>query len=313
VNRRHLAGLCLLGVAVTMAATNTPSGARSGPIIDVHLHAATIRSAAHADSVVAWMDRHNIARAVLLVHDTAGLGWHERAPDRFLMAVSFPCHEGRHPTMEPCLAEWNGWPDMEWLRREHAAGRLVALGELYNVYYGISPADERLAPYFALAEELDIPVGVHTGRGPPPARRPPGCCPRFNDDYGNPALLEPVLRRHPRLRVWLMHAGGPFLYEAIALMQAHPNVYADMSILNSMAPPAVEANTLRAFLDAGLGDRIMLGTDNQPIDRILERMNAFDFLSEAQRQAILYDNAARFLRLGAEEIERDRAQAEQRK
>jgi uncharacterized protein len=281
-----------------------------GPIIDMHLHAAAIRSAAHADSVLEWMDRHGVVRALMLVHDTAGLGWRERAPDRFLVAVSFPCHEGRHPTMQPCLAESNGWPEPEWLRAQHAAGRLGALGELLNVYYGMAPADERLAPYFALAEELDIPVGVHTGRGPPAARRAPGCCPNFDDDFGNPALLEPVLRRHPELRVWLMHAGGAFLDEAIALMRAFPNVYADMSILNSMAPPAVEAHSLRAFLDAGLGDRIMLGTDNLPLERILERMDAFDFLSDAQRRAILYDNAARFLRLDAAAIARDHEQGE---
>jgi parallel beta-helix repeat protein len=278
------------------------TGPRRGPIIDMHLHAAAIRSAAHADSVLEWMDRHGVARAVLLVHDTAGLAWRDRAPDRFVAAMTFPCHEGRHPTMQPCLAEWNGWPDPEWLRTQHAEGRLGALGELFNVYYGIPATHERLAPYWALAEELDIPVGIHTGRGPPPARRAPGCCPNFDDDFGNPALLEPVLRRHPALRVWLMHAGGPFQAEAIALMRAFPSVYADMSILNSMAPPAVEAHSLRAFLDAGLGDRIMLGTDNQPLERILERMDAIDFLSEAQRRAILYDNAARFLRLSPEEI-----------
>ena len=28
---------------------------------------------------------------------------------------------------------------------------------------GLSPADPQLEPYFALAEELDIPVGIHTG------------------------------------------------------------------------------------------------------------------------------------------------------
>jgi uncharacterized protein len=287
------------------------TGSGRGPLIDMHLHAAAIRSVAHPDSVLEWMDRNGVARAMLLVHDTAGLGWREWAPDRFVAAVSFPCHEGRQPvTQQPCFTEWNGWPDPEWLRTQHALGRLGALGELFNVYYGIPATHERLAPYWALAEELDIPVGVHTGRGPPPARRAAGCCPGFDDDHGDPALLEPVLRRHPKLRVWLMHAGGPFLDEAIALMRAFPNVYADMSILNSMAPVEYEARSLRAFLDAGLGNRIMLGTDNQPIERILERMDAFHFLSEAQRRAIVYDNAARFLRLSPEEIARHRSRAE---
>jgi uncharacterized protein len=300
--------LTLLALVLSAAAADAQSF-RRGPIIDMHLHASAIRSAAHADSMLEWMDRQGVVHAMLLVHDTAGLGWRELAPDRFVAAVSFPCHEGRHPTTQPCFAEWDGWPDPEWLRGQHAAGRLGAMGELFNVYYGISATDERLAPYFALAEELDIPVGV-PGRGPPPGRRAPGCCPNFDDDHGNPALLEPVLQRHPKLRVWLMHAGGPFQDEAIALMRAFPNVYADMSILNSMAPPAVEALSLRAFVEAGLGDRIMLGTDNQPLDRILERMESLDFLNDAKRRAILYDNAARFLRLSPEESARHHAPAE---
>jgi|GEM_PF-246704 len=301
-----------VGTAIVPDRVEAGSASRRGPIIDMHLHASAIPSVTHADSVLRWMDRHGFARAMLIVPDTAGLQWRERAPGRFDVAVSFPCHEGRHPEMQPCLPEWGGWPEPEWLRRQHATGRLGALGELLNVYYGIPASDERLAPYFALAEELDIPVGVHTGRGPPPERRAPGCCPGFNDEFGDPALLEPVLRRHPNLRVWLMHAGGPFLHEAIALMRAYPNVYADMSILNSMAPPAVEAQSLRAFLDAGLGDRVMLGTDNQPIEAILQRMESFDFLNEAQRRAILYDNAARFLRLSPEEIARHHEQTRAR-
>lgn len=33
--------------------------------------------------------------------------------------------------------------------------------------HGLAPADPSLEPYFALAEELDIPVGIHMGLAPP--------------------------------------------------------------------------------------------------------------------------------------------------
>lgn len=39
--------------------------------------------------------------------------------------------------------------------------------EIGAQYLGLTLADERFEPYFALAEELDIPVGVHLGEGPP--------------------------------------------------------------------------------------------------------------------------------------------------
>ena len=32
-------------------------------------------------------------------------------------------------------------------------------------YQGISPSDPSVDDYFALAEELDIPVGIHMGTG----------------------------------------------------------------------------------------------------------------------------------------------------
>lgn len=33
---------------------------------------------------------------------------------------------------------------------------------------------KRLEPYYALAEELDVPVGIHTGLGPPGTPYLPG-------------------------------------------------------------------------------------------------------------------------------------------
>ena len=48
----------------------------------------------------------------------------------------------------------------------------------------------------------------------------------------NPLQMEEVLIRHPKLRVYTMHAGWPFLNEMIGLLYAHPQVYADVGILN---------------------------------------------------------------------------------
>ena len=60
------------------------------------------------------------------------------------------------------------------LRGMHARGELAVLGEVYIQYRGHAPDDPRYAPYFALAEELDIPVGIHLGEGPPATARFPG-------------------------------------------------------------------------------------------------------------------------------------------
>lgn len=45
----------------------------------------------------------------------------------------------------------------------HAAGQVGALGEFGMVYQALTPSDPEAEPYLAPAEELGIPVGVHTG------------------------------------------------------------------------------------------------------------------------------------------------------
>ena len=120
---------------------------------------------------------------------------------------------------------------------------------------------------------------------------------------GNPALLRPILDRHPGLRLWIQHVGSgrgdypTFWPETLALLRDYPNVYLDVSITNGAMPVDQYEATLRRLIDAGFGDRIMFGTDNLPIAPILERLSSFGWLSEPQRRAILYDNAARFFRM----------------
>ena len=85
--------------------------------------------------------------------------------------------------------------------------------------------------------------------------------------------------------------------ETIALMADYPNVYVDMTALNAVMPEAMHAAALRAFLDRGFENRIMIGTDNWSAKTVIDRYQSFDFLSEAQKRAILHDNAERFFRL----------------
>ncbi len=40
-----------------------------------------------------------------------------------------------------------------------------------------------------------------------------------------------MLVRHPKLRVYVMHAGWPMINEMIALLYAHPQVCVDMGVL----------------------------------------------------------------------------------
>lgn len=294
--------ICFANIAI---AQTDPD--KSLPIIDVHLHATVVESdnvTSDLQSVLQQMKDYNVVLSVLSGADRKLANeWKESATDQFMVGPSFPCTDGIYPRMYPCFKEKNGWPDIEWLEKQYNTGQMSVMGELLYVYYGIKPSDERLDPYFNLAEKYSVLVGVHAAPGPPQKGRIPGCCPNFNEEMGNPLLLKPVLEKYPDLRIWLMHGGEvEFHEEAIELMKSYPNVYADMSILNSIMPAELHTKLLRGFIQAGLEDRIMFGSDNVPIGPIIKRLESFDFLSDEQRRKILYKNAATFFRLSEETI-----------
>jgi uncharacterized protein len=190
------------------------------------------------------------------------------------------------------------------LRSLHAAGRLDVLGEVINQYAGIGPDDQRMEPYWALAEELDIPVGIHVGTGPPGAIYLGAT--GYRARLHSPLTMEEVLVRHPRLRVYLAHAGYPMLDDMLAVFYAHPQVYVDVGIIVYQQPRTEFYRYLRTIVEAGFGDRVMFGSDQmvwpEAIERAVAVIEEAPFLSEEQKRDILYNNAARFLRLAEEEI-----------
>jgi uncharacterized protein len=187
------------------------------------------------------------------------------------------------------------------LRQMHKEGKLAALAEFAPQYAGLEPASPGLEKYWALAEELDIPVGIHMGLGPPGAAYVG--FPEYRMRLSNPLLLEDVLVRHPKLRVYVCHAGWPFINELLGLLYAHPQVYVDVAVINWVLPEAEFHTYLRRLVDAGFSERIMFGSDNMvwpdSFGLAISRTSA-PFLSDDQKRDILCRNAARFLRLGDE-------------
>lgn len=163
-----------------------------------------------------------------------------------------------------------------------------------------------MTPYWALAEELDIPVAIHLGEGYPGA--PYLGSPHYRAALGNPLLLEELLVRHPRLRVCVMHYGSPLVEEMIAVLYTYPQVYVDLGGIQWTYPRAYFYSQLQRLVDAGFGKRVMFGSDQMiwpgVIARAIGIIEEAPFLDEAQKRDILYNNAARFLRLSDAEIAR---------
>ena len=126
--------------------------------------------------------------------------------------------------------------------------------------------------------------------------------PKFRGSMGNPLLLEDLLARHPKLRVQVMHAGYPMIDNMLTLLQANSHVYVDVAGL-IWSYPLKEVNRYIQRLVGGPGfeDRVMFGTDQMEWPKLMAYsisiiQNA-DYLTPEEKRDILYNNAARFLRL----------------
>jgi hypothetical protein len=218
--------------------------------------------------------------------------WGGAAPGRFIAGMQFQF--GREAIN----------PDE--LRALYQAGRFAVLAEVTNQYAGISPSDPQFEPYLVLAEELDIPVGIHVGTGPPGA--PYLGYGKYRAALHSPLTLEDALVRHPKLRVYVMHAGWPMLDDLLAVLWTHPQVYAEVGGIVFALPRAEFHRFLQRIVEAGFGKRVMFGSDQMVWPGVIERgiaaIESAPFLTTGQKRDILYKNAARFLRLTDEEIAR---------
>ena len=316
-----VAVVCVVGLAAPAMAQDAPK--QRPPIIDMHLHALPAKGWPGGPSficpgmdfaafdprekwdpnhiwescpnplypaatdeqllrdILAVMDRYNVVLAA-----TSGSLEHVRryrqaAPNRFLPGLNAPVAN-------------LGTPDS--LRALIRKGEIAILGEIAPQLEGIAPDDEILEPYFALAEELDIPLAIHVL-----SFQPQYLFPQNRAALNNPLLLEKMLVRHPKLRVYVMHAGWPVLNEMMSLLFLYPQVYVDVAGINWLLPRKEFHRYLRGLGEAGLGKRIMFGSDAsmwpQTLAIAIEAIESADFLTEAQKRDILYNNAARFLRL----------------
>ncbi len=277
------------------------------PIIDMHLHAdlppsevnpgdaapcrpepcerkgsATASHTETMEKTLEIMDRYKIVKGFLSGLDPSVVQqWVDKDPDRFIAApfIFIP-----------------GQPSVEDLKQAYEQNKFNGMGEIATQLAGIAPNDPKLDPYFALAEELNIPVLVHTaGIGP--------YIPSFRSSAGNPLLLEDVLVKHPGLRIYVENTGYPYLDNMVAVMSQYPQLYGDLSTITWVIPRTAFYEYLKKLINAGLGKRLMFGSDQmrwpEMIEEGIRAIEEADFLSNEQKRDILYNNAARFLQLEA--------------
>jgi len=327
--------IALTAIAGPLSPTVARSSPAREPIIDMHLHAADfrrpgaittcpgsrpmifpavdpaapapsesalarcdrpIRSASSTvelrNGTIAELRRNNVRRAVLAGTLAIVENWSAAAPGLFIPAT-IPSNDS-----PAALAE---------LSEETARGRVAIFAEFGTQYLGRRADDPMFEPFWALAEQLDVPVGIHLGEGMPGRYETNGD--PYRAALTSPFQLETVLIRHPRLRLYVMHAASPLTDEMIAMLFEYPQLYVDISANDWAMPRAQFYDQLKRLVDAGFSTRIMFGSDQtifpQAIGLAIQTIREAPFLTNAQKRDILYNNAARFLRLTPQQIAAD--------
>lgn len=169
------------------------------------------------------------------------------------------------------------------VKRLHRMG--VRVIKLYPTYQYFYPNESFLYPLYEIAQELEMPVMVHTGSSVFKGAR---------IKYGDPIYLDDVAVDFPDLKILLVHGGRGFFYDrAFFLAKLHKNVYLEISGL----PPE---NLLRYFPDLEkISDKIIFGSDFPSTGNVKKNIDKIRNLpiSVESKKKILGENAKKILKL----------------
>ena len=225
-----------------------------GQVIDTHLHgwtddnyprrgpSAPATGSEHMRATIAAMDEHDVRFAVISGNMDALAMW-TAADDRFIPGYQITGSNIISPEAFEAHVE---------------AGRIKVLGEFAPLFVGKTPADPSYTPYLEVAERYGVPLAIHTGTMPPMA--PLTCCPEARISLGDPLLVEDVLVRHPKLKVYLRQAKLAGMLDRVMFGSDQMNW-----------PQAI-------------GDSVAF-------------LESLPFLTDEEKRMVLYDNALRFFGL----------------
>lgn len=156
-----------------------------------------------------------------------------------------------------------------------------------NAYLGELPG---LAEVYGKAEELGMPVMVHTGTSVFPGAR---------NRFADPMPCDDVAVDFPKLKLILAHAGRPlYMDTCFFLARRHPNLTLDLSGI----PPRRLLHYLPRLTE--IADKLLWGTDwpgpgVPDMGKTLGQFLELDLPDDVRRK-ILRDNACRVFGWGAE-------------
>lgn len=206
-----------------------------------------------ADRWVQELDRHRVARAVLIASvpaDEAAVAAAVAAhPDRFIGFYMLD------PTKDDALDR------VAWAAAHGLRG--ICLFPAMHRYPIHGPDVARVCEMAAATP--GTAVFVHCGVLSVGARTKLGLPSRFEMRFGNPLDLQGPALAHPRLPFIVPHFGAGLFREALMLADVCPNVYLDTSSSNRWmryTPDLSLREVFRAALDVTGSKRLLFGTDS---------------------------------------------------
>ena len=208
------------------------------PVIDMHLHVYTPENywggndvqfrdtilespasqTAHLNAVIDQIKKYNIVMTYASGNFMALDIINNSYPDLFLTSAEV-------------------WPTRELLKNTEflntleekiKSGEILAIGEVANFYMGIAPNDPVMDTLYRIEEKYDLPISLHFAPGPPGSQLTQ--YPNMRLEYADPYLLQDVLIKFPKLRIYMMHAGIPmFVEETFAMLFMFQNLYVDIA------------------------------------------------------------------------------------
>ncbi|HEU4522714.1 MAG TPA: amidohydrolase family protein, partial [Thermoanaerobaculia bacterium] len=183
--------------------------------------------------------------------------------------------------------------DLAELRALLGEGAIRGL-KLYPGYEPFYPSDPKLTPAYALAEEFDVPVMIHTGDT---------YSPKGKVKYSHPLHVDEVAVDFPRVKFVICHLGNPWLRDCMEVVYKNDNVYADISglVLGDFSDRFEEymRKQLQEMLVWGMNPaKILYGTD-WPISSMESYLKFMDELRmpAKDKRMIMAENAAKVFKI----------------
>lgn len=148
--------------------------------------------------------------------------------------------------------------------------------------------DKAFYPCYAKAQELGVPILIHTGsvilKG-------------LRAKHVHPLMVDDVAFDFPDLKIICAHLGGWQYLDAIGMLLHHRNVFADLSFWP--LHPLYRSIVPWSLLEQAVPDKILMGSDYPPGQTPKEAAKAVRELPVSQefKEKILGGNAARILGL----------------